>query len=186
MFFRSERLFLRPGWPEDWSDLFNAVADEAVVRNLAQVPWPYRPEDAQAYAALAQEPRYPHFLVVLPGAAGEQLVGSVSLMRGMGGRTEVGYWITRAHWGCGYGTEAVRAALVAARTLGHKVVYAAHFHDNPASGRVLRKAGFVPTGQVERRYSCARGTEVPALLHAIEIAAPNDCGGGDDPLMRAA
>lgn len=187
MFFRSERLFLRPGWPEDWSDLFHAVADEEIVRNLAQVPWPYRPEDAQAYAGLPQDRRYPHFLIVLPGAGGEQLVGSVSLMRGTDGRTEIGYWIARNHWGRGFATEAVRAALMAARTLGHKAVFAAHFHDNPASGRVLRKAGFVPTGQVESRFSRARGEEVPALLHAIEIAAPNDCdGGADDPMMHAA
>ena len=28
MFIRSERLFLRPGWPEDWSAILQQVADE--------------------------------------------------------------------------------------------------------------------------------------------------------------
>ena len=41
MFFRSERLFLRPVWPEDWQAILNGIADEAVVRNLARAPWPY-------------------------------------------------------------------------------------------------------------------------------------------------
>ena len=33
MFIRSERLFLRPGWPEDWTELFALIDDEAVVRD---------------------------------------------------------------------------------------------------------------------------------------------------------
>ena len=40
MFIRSKRLFLRPGWPEDWTELYTAINDEGVVRNLASAPWP--------------------------------------------------------------------------------------------------------------------------------------------------
>ncbi len=32
-----------------------------------------------------------------------------------------------------------------------------HFDDNPASGRVLIKAGFLPTGEIRWRFSLARG-----------------------------
>ncbi|MBC2651435.1 GNAT family N-acetyltransferase [Novosphingobium flavum] len=186
MFFRSERLFLRPAWPEDWSDLFRAVSDAEICRNLAAVPWPYRPEDAQWYAGQAQDARHPHFLVTLPGSKGGETIGTVALMAGAGGRTELGYWIGRAHWGRGFATEAVRAALVLARTLGHSEIHAAHFHDNPASGRVLRKAGFLPSGRIESCFSRARGVAVPAVHHAIRLDAPNDCDGDPDPLMRAA
>ncbi|MBC2670405.1 GNAT family N-acetyltransferase [Novosphingobium piscinae] len=186
MFFRSERLFLRPAWPEDWSDLFHAVADAEICRNLAAVPWPYHPQDAQVFAALPQDPRYPHFLVTLPGRDGGETIGTVALLRGAAGRTELGYWITRAHWGRGFATEAVRAALVLARTLGHGLVHAAHFHDNPASGRVLRKAGFRPSGTIETCFSQARGETVAAIHHAIQLDTPNDCDDEPDPLMRAA
>ena len=46
MFIRSERLFLRPGWPEDWNELFGEISSvgdsgDAIVRNLASAPWPY-------------------------------------------------------------------------------------------------------------------------------------------------
>jgi hypothetical protein len=41
---------------------------------------------------------------------------------------------------------------------------AAHFVDNPASGAVLRKLGFWPTGKVAQRYSVARGGEVACAL----------------------
>ncbi|MDG2004006.1 MAG: GNAT family N-acetyltransferase, partial [Novosphingobium sp.] len=36
MFIRSERLFLRPAWPEDWEELYPLIADYDVVRNLAR------------------------------------------------------------------------------------------------------------------------------------------------------
>jgi len=186
MFFRSERLFLRPGWPEDSGDLYRAVNDAEIARNLAQVPWPYSLDDARTYASLPQDPRYPHFLITLPDGGAGRTIGTVSLMRGCGGRTDLGYWVARAHWGRGIATEAVRAALTLARTLRHTTIYAAHFHDNPASGRVLRKAGFRPTGAVEQCFSRARGEAVSAIVHAIALDQPEDCDGGGDPLMQAA
>jgi RimJ/RimL family protein N-acetyltransferase len=36
---------------------------------------------------------------------------------------------------------------------------AGHFSDNPASGRVLEKAGFLYTGEVRKGFSRARGAE---------------------------
>ena len=42
MFARTPRLLLRPGFPEDAPALAAAIADEAIARNLANVPWPYR------------------------------------------------------------------------------------------------------------------------------------------------
>ena len=46
MFARTPRLLLRPGFPEDAPALAAAIADEAIARNLANVPWPYRMRDA--------------------------------------------------------------------------------------------------------------------------------------------
>ena len=104
------------------------------------------------------------------------------------GPTELGYWITREHWGRGFATEAARAVLRLARVLGHRRVLGSHFADNPSSGRVLRKAGFTPTGRTAPRFSLARGADVMAIEHAIELGGKCDCDGGDDgaPVMRAA
>jgi RimJ/RimL family protein N-acetyltransferase len=184
MFIRSERLFLRPGWPEEWADLLALIDDESVVRNLARAPWPYTAEDAKAFAARQHERMLPNFFVTLPGAEGARLIGSVGLGRD-GGQVELGYWIGRPYWGQGYATEAARAVLSLARTLGHKRVLASHFVDNPASGRVLRKLGFCPTGVVRDRFSLGRGGEAPAQQLSVVLGAPSDC---DDDLaaMRAA
>lgn len=184
MFIRSERLFLRPGWPEEWQDLLALIDDEAVVRNLARAPWPYTAEDAKAFAACQAERLLPNFFVTLPGPAGARLIGSVGLARD-GDQVELGYWIGRPYWGQGYATEASRALLSLAKGLGHKRLVASHFIDNPASGRVLRKLGFCPTGVVRNRFSLGRGEEAPALQLALDLGAPNDCN-DDIATMRAA
>ena len=85
MFIRSERLFLRPGWPEDWSELHGQVADEAIVRNLAKAPWPYTAEAAREFASLPQQPRYPHFMITLPTGEGSRLIGAIGLQMIFGG-----------------------------------------------------------------------------------------------------
>jgi RimJ/RimL family protein N-acetyltransferase len=43
-------------------------------------------------------------------------------------------------------------------------VASGHFADNPASGRVLEKAGFLYTGDIERRYSRARAEAVDTRM----------------------
>ena len=57
-------------------------------------------------------------------------------------RAELGYWVGVAHWNRGYATEAARALLAYAfGPLALHRVEAHHFARNPASGRVMQKAG---------------------------------------------
>ncbi len=178
MFHRSERLFLRPAFPEDSAGILAAIRDEGVVRNLASAPWPYELADARAFAALPQDKRLPHFLVTIPGSG---VIGSA----GMGeheGEPELGYWIAREHWGRGYATEAAAGVLQVARMLGHRRITAGHFVDNPASGKVLRKLGFLPTGRIAKRDSRARGARVDSVEYALDLEGAMDV----DPLPRAA
>lgn len=170
MFHRSERLFLRPAFPEDWAAIKACLgADQGIVRHLAHAPWPYGEDAARAFAAMTQDARLPHFLVTLPGTG---VIGSAGLGEHEG-EAELGYWIAREHWGQGYATEAARAVLRIARTLGHRRIMAGHFTDNPASGRVLAKLGFVPTGRIAPRHSLARGAQAQSVEYALDLIA--DC-----------
>ena len=55
-------------------------------------------------------------------------------------------------------TEALEGALVwASRRWKRRALVAGHFADNPASGRVLEKAGFLYTGETRPAFSQARG-----------------------------
>lgn len=184
MFIRSERLFLRPGWPEDWEELLRLIDDEGIVRNLARAPWPYTPDDARFFAGKAQDSRVPHFFATL--ASTGELIGSVGLGRQDDGEVELGYWIARSRWGRGYAPEAARAVLSLARTLGHDRVVAGHFIDNPASGRVLAKIGFRPTGRTVPRFSVGRGHEVESVEYTIELSDPCKCDDAGDPMRQRA
>ena len=170
MFARTPRLLLRPGFPEDAPALAGAIADEAIARNLANVPWPYSMRDAEAYLASPRDPGLPSCLIFERGPGPVQLAGACGLGRRASGAVELGYWIARPQWGRGFATEACAALVDIARTLALPCLEGAHFLDNPASGRVLEKLGFEPLGIVAPRLSCARGTEVPARLMRLRLA----------------
>jgi RimJ/RimL family protein N-acetyltransferase len=92
-----------------------------------------------------QEPRR-SFGIVVDGAA----VGSISLVPGHDVErlnAEIGDWLGRELWGRGIVTEAVRAATgYAFAELGMRRVFAVPFTHNPASHRVLEKAGYAREG----------------------------------------
>lgn len=171
MFARTPRLLLRPGFPEDAPALAGAMSDKAIARNLAVVPWPYTLRDAEAYLASPRNPVLPSFLIFERTDAAPRLIGSCGMARRPSGAVEMGYWITRAHWGRGFATEACRALVEIARVLGLSNLEGSHFIDNPASGRVLEKLGFEAIGIVAPRLSCARGEEVPARLMRLRLNA---------------
>ncbi|MCK0128797.1 GNAT family N-acetyltransferase [Erythrobacter sp. F6033] len=161
-------MLLRPIWPEDWQGVLSGIADEGVVRNLASAPWPYAAEDARKFVSLPIDPMFPRFLITR--ARDAQVVGCIGIDPMDEGAVELGYWIARPYWGQGFATEAGAAALKVARTLGHQRLVASHFLDNPASGAVLRKLGFEPTGRVVERHSCGRGEMAPTAEYELSFA----------------
>ena len=176
MFARTNRLLLRPGFPEDAPALAAAIADERILRNLATAPSPYGLRDAEAFLAQPRDPLLPSFLIIERTDGAPRLVGACGLGRRPSGAVELGYWIARAHWGRGIATEASAALVEIARTLRLKSLEASHFLDNPASARVLEKLGFEPTGIVAPRLSCARGSESPSRLLRLRLQNANDLG----------
>ncbi len=188
MFHRSERLLLRPGWIEDAAEVTARISDEAIARNLAQVPWPYCEKDAISWLSAPVAPLMPSFLLTLPDEPGNPVIGSCGLHESIEaspcGDAEIGYWIARKWWGRGFATEAVRSVLRIAATLGYQQIAARHAVDNPASGRVLRKAGFVATGRMGSFFSVSRGSDVAAPEYLAMIGQYT--GDNDPSEMRKA
>lgn len=179
MFARTERLLLRPGWREDAAPLARLLADGTIARNAARMPHPYGEADALDFLSRPREPLLPCLLVFTRTSGAPRLIGGCGLHRDADGAVELGYWIGRPYWGLGFATEAARAVLGMARACGHRAIRATHFVDNPASGRVLRKLGFRPTGAFERRPSRARGEDVLSAVYEVDEAAMMRCD--DDP-----
>jgi RimJ/RimL family protein N-acetyltransferase len=160
----TERLILRGPVVTDAPAIAALANDINVSGMTGNIPYPYGLADAEAFIARAQstdwgcEARW----VVEHAAFG--VVGGLGLKAGE--RPELGFWLGRPFWNRGYATEAARGALRwVKRDWRKSVVVAGHFADNPASGQVLCKAGFLYTGDIERRPSVARGRDdVPTRM----------------------
>ena len=148
------RLLLRRFCFSDVAAVQQLAGDPAVAEMTLSIPHPYPDGAAEAWIA-GQEPDrvagVREVFAIVERTQGE-LVGAIGLaIRSEHSRAELGYWIGRPYWGRGYATEAARAMLsYAFESLGLNRVHACHFARNPASGRVMAKAGM-------RQEGCQRG-----------------------------
>lgn len=96
----------------------------------------------------------------------QAMIGTV----GIGGDpVSTAFFLDPAYWGHGYATEALAAFLsVVMARFGLASVEADHFADNPASGAVLRKVGFVETGR-ETGSSEARLEAAPIVNYRLDL-----------------
>lgn len=84
------------------------------------------------------------------------------------GEPLIGYWVGRPYWNQGICTEALNLMLDHIRkTTEIKSLISGHFIDNPASGRVMEKCGFVPTG--ETVVDPDQGRETPIRVLRLEL-----------------
>ncbi|MEO6091743.1 MAG: GNAT family N-acetyltransferase [Novosphingobium sp.] len=168
MFIRSERLFLRPGWPEDAEEMEALLADNDVARQLAAPASHAAGDCAGEWLGASREPLLPRFCISLPTGLGAKLVGWIGLGR-VSGEVSLACWIGRSFRGQGYASEASRAVLSLARALGHHRITAERFADDSASERFLSRLGFKPDGEPRVRLSWARGGEALAITHALVL-----------------
>lgn len=166
----SKRLRLRPFAPEDAPTLQAHLSDGRVAETTLNIPHPY-PEGAATefigrHSASWREAKSATWAMV-PLAGGEP-IGAVSLRLTLAHhRGEVGYWVAFEEWGKGYATEAARRVIAFAfDTLGLHRVEAHHFMGNPASGRVMERAGMRAEG-VLRGVVFRDGTPRDLALYAI-------------------
>ena len=88
------------------------------------------------------------------------------------GEPTVGYWVGKPYWGMGICTEALNLMISHIRkTTGIKSLISGHFTDNPASGRVMEKCGFVPTGETafDPRLYMGEGRPIRVLRLAFDM-----------------
>ena len=160
---QTPRLTLRRPVRGDAERIAGLVDDFDVARMTTRIPHPYGEDGPRAFWSLAQASPGLELLVI--DLVGEGAVGSIGLADKGGILPEVGYWLGRPYWGEGLATEAVAALLRWAHAAcGQRGLFAGHFADNPASGRVLEKAGFLYTGEVQGRFSLARDEVAPTRM----------------------
>ena len=164
---RTERLTLRPFEVSDAERVLAIQSNWNVTRMLRMAPWPPKLEHIQAWlAGHAGEWRAGtgyRFAIISGGA----LIGCADVDEIEAGGGSIGYWLEEPAWGRGYALEAGRAVVsFAFERLGLLRLASGHAFDNPASGLVLRKLGFGPTGEMQV-WSRPRGEEITQFTYAL-------------------
>jgi RimJ/RimL family protein N-acetyltransferase len=159
------RLMLRAPRREDAARLVELANDFDIARMTIGMPHPYTRDYADIFLARMERLDRAREAVFAIDHPRDGFVGVLGFHPLDPTAPEIGYWIGRPYWGLGYATEATVGALDwAHRDWGRRVVISGHFADNPASGRVLEKAGFLYTGVVQHRHSKARGEQAPTRM----------------------
>lgn len=119
----------RAGWPPHQSVEESLEIIRTVFHN--DTTWAIvLKETGEAIGAMGYMPDCP---LNLPAREGEPLVG---------------YWVGKPYWNRGICTEALQLMLDYIRKVtNYKSLISSHYTDNPASGRVMEKCGFIPTGE---------------------------------------
>lgn len=160
------RLTLRPGQVEDAERVAELLQAPEIEANLANLPWPYTRDDAQAYlrASVTNDDAC-DWLMATPA---DGVIGSIHLsITPRHRRGYLGFWVGRPYWGNGYAPEAIRAVIeFGLNRLGLERIEAEHFDYNLASGRAMLKGGMVRES-VRRAAYRKHDRQVDVVVYAV-------------------
>ena len=164
----TRRFTLRPLEESDAPRIAELCNDLDIARNTARIRHPYTLEDAQGFVAYAIEATTAgaeHIFAICRDGA---IIACAGVTSHDENACELGYWVGASHRGMGVATEASDAVLqFACKRLKPQTLTSGHFVDNPASGAVLSKLGFKPTGEIKPTASAGRGQNVDTIRMAM-------------------
>lgn len=159
----TERLLLRRWVESDAGELYRLAADPELGPRAGWSPHKNDMESREIIRTIFSAEGM--WAIVMKGT--NTIVGCVGyLVAGQSnlplsdGDAEVGYWVGTPYWNCGIGTEALRLVVdYCFDQMGFNRLWGTHFVDNPASGRVMEKCGFTPTGSTTTLPNLTEGGE---------------------------
>jgi ribosomal-protein-alanine N-acetyltransferase len=151
---RSDRLVLRPFTLADAPAVQEFAGAYQVALNTLSMPHPYPAGAADDWIGGHQAAFESGENVIWAITARDdgRLMGAIDLrLSAVHQHAEMGYWLAVPDWNQGYMSEAALAVLeYGFEHLGLLRIYATHFARNPASGRVMQKAGMTYEGRLRQ------------------------------------
>ena len=159
----SNRLLLRPWQDDDAPLLYRYASDPDVGPRAGWAPHQSVEESLHIIQTVFRNPT----TWAIIRKEDDLLVGAIGYgpscdchLPAREGEPTVGYWIAKPFWNQGLCTEALQLLIAHLRQQNENnennevstptipSLISGHFIDNPASGRVMEKCGFVPTGEI--------------------------------------
>lgn len=158
--FETERLLMRLCHMEDAEDIFAYAKDPEVGPNAGWQPH-QTIQDTQEILSVWIDNKELIFAIVLKETG--KVIGTLGIeqdgqRQGVPGVRSLGYVLGKEHWGKGYMTEAVTAAIsYAFEVLGLELLSVNHYPCNTRSKRVIEKCGFHYEGTLRRATKLSDG-----------------------------
>ena len=162
IFMQSDRILLRHWRDSDAEVLYKWASDPDVGPRAGWPPHKRVEESLEIIRTVFNNPT--NWAIVLKETG--EVIGAIGygpscdcMLPAREGEPIAGYWIAKPYWNQGICTEALALMIEHIRqTTSIPSLISGHFIDNPASGRVMEKCGFVPTGETcidENQYQGA-------------------------------
>ncbi|WP_339149004.1 MULTISPECIES: GNAT family N-acetyltransferase [unclassified Sutcliffiella] len=168
----TERLFLEKFKLGDAQKVFDHwISDERVTDNRVNAAHTDVSQTVERVATIVsqyEKEDFCYWAVKLKGSG--ELIGEIDLydFEEATGNCEVSYSLGYRWWNQGYGTEALRAVIeFGFRHMNLHKIAAAHNTDNPASGRIMSKAGMVQEGIVRDMIRNSKGQYKDCAIYGI-------------------
>ena len=197
----NNRLLLRPWQDDDAPLLYQYASDPDVGPRAGWAPPPSVEESLHIIQTVFRNPT----TWAIVRKEDNLLVGAIGYgpscdchLPAREGEPTVGYWIAKPFWNQGLCTEALQLLIAHLRQQNENnennevstptipSLISGHFIDNPASGRVMEKCGFVPTGDICYDHTLHNGTARPIRVLRLNLNAKNESinMSGCDPTRR--
>ena len=164
--FTSERLVMRPQRVEDAEALHLAYRDAELMRFWSNGPHASLAETRDYLTARGGPSPWRGWVMTLAGD--DTAIGTLAAGEKRPGVVEIGYLLSRAHWGHGYAREGVSRLLdLLFREEGKRRVFADTDPENMASNRLLHSLGFTLEGVLRAEWEThigVRDTNLWGLL----------------------
>ena len=142
---QTESLILRSLTLEDAQDVQHLAGERDVAATVIRIPHPYEDGMAEAWIRSCHDTFEKeaglYFAITL--RTDRNFIGVIELeLDRESENSQLGYWIGKPYWNCGYATEAAKAVVAYGfEVLKLNRIHAYFFKRNVASGRVLEKIG---------------------------------------------
>ncbi len=147
----TDRLVLNQLQRSDIYEIVQLLNEKVFSENAISLPYPYFPRYAEFWLGVAQKgfEEKNKYIFAIRQKDNPKIIGGIEIgIDTKNNKAELGYWMGKKYWNQGYMTEAVKSVIEFGFKLGLKKISASHFSTNPASGKVMIKAGMKKEGML--------------------------------------